>query len=112
MVEYVAFPLCSGEFHDLDQKSLISSGEVISEQASPSQTSVVSFEVQNILEVPFKDPVECVASTLCECEFHDFDPKLTFSSGEVSPEQASPYQTSVASLESHKIIEAPFKGLC
>ena len=55
--------------------------------------------------------VQCAVFALCECEFHDFDQKLLFSSGEVSSEQASPYQTSVVSLESQIIIYATFKSL-
>ena len=53
-VQGVAFTLCECVFHDFDQKLLFSSGEVFSEQASRYQTSVVSLEAQNILEVPFK----------------------------------------------------------
>ena len=49
--------------------------------------------------------------TLCECEFHDFDLKLLFSSGEIFSEQVSPYQTGVVSLEAQNIIEVPFKGI-
>ena len=33
---------------------MFQSGEVFSEQASQYQTSVVSLEAQNIIEVPFK----------------------------------------------------------
>ena len=73
---------------------------------------MVSLEMQNILEAPFLSvSVQCVAFTLCECVFYDFDQKLLFSSGEVFSEQASRYQTSVASLEAQNILEVPFKGL-
>ena len=88
-------------FHDFDQKLLFSTGEVVLEQASPYQ---MSLEAQNITEVPFKVSVECAAFTLRECVFHDFDPKLLFSSGEVFSEQASPCQTTVVSLEAQNII--------
>ena len=40
---------------------MFSSGEVFSEQASRHQTSVVSLEGQNIIEVPFKG----LSSTCC-----------------------------------------------
>ena len=73
---------------------------------------MVSLESQNIYEVPFKASVECVAFSLCECEFHDFAQKLLFSSGEVFLKQASPRQTSVGPYELQNIIEAPFKGFC
>ena len=53
-VQCVAFTLCKCVFHDFDQKLLFSSGEVFTEQASRYQTSVVSLEVRNIIEVPFK----------------------------------------------------------
>ena len=92
-------------------KLLLSSGEVCSEQVSRYQTNVESLEAQNIIEVPFKVPVQCVAFTLRECVFHDFDPKMLFSSGEVFSEHASRYQTTVVSLEAQNIIEWPFKGL-
>ena len=55
--------------------------------------------------------VQCVAFTLRECVFRDFDHKLLFSSGEVFSEQSNRYQTSVVSLEAQNIIEVPFKGL-
>ena len=90
--------MCEVEFHDIDQKLLFLSEEVFSEQVSPYQMSVVSLEVQNIVEAPFNGPVQCVTFTLCPGAFHDFDHKLLFSSGEVFSEQASPYQTSVVSL--------------
>ena len=41
-------------------------------------------------------------------EFHDYDP---FSLGNGFSEQASPYPTSVVSLEAQNILEVPFKGL-
>ena len=98
-------------FMIFNQKLLFSSGKVFSEQASRYQTSVVSLEAQNILKVPFKVSVQCVAFTLCECVFfHDFDQKLLFSSGGVFSEQASRYHTSVVSLEAQNITEVPFKG--
>ena len=53
-VQCVTFTVCECVFHNFDQKLLFSSGEVFSEQASLYQTSVVSLEAQNILEVPFK----------------------------------------------------------
>ena len=53
-VESIAFTLCECAFHDFDHKLLFSSGEVFLEQASRYQTSMVSLEAQNILEVPFK----------------------------------------------------------
>ena len=72
---------------------------------------MVSLESQNISEVSFKASVECVAFTLCECVFQDFDQKLLFSLGEVFSKQASPYQTSRLSLESQCILDVPFKGI-
>ena len=55
-------------------------------------------ESQNIIEVPFRVPVECAAFTLCTGEFHDFDP---FSSGEGFSEQVSPYHINVGSYKYH-----------
>ena len=81
------------------------------EHASPYHASVVSLEAHNILEVPFRVSAQCVAFTLWECAFHEFDPKMLFSSGEVISEQASRYQTCVVSLKAQNIIEVPFKGL-
>ena len=73
---------------------------------------MVSLETQNILEVPLlRVSVQCVAFTLCECVFYDFDHKLLFSSGEVFSEEASRYQTSMVSLEAQNILEIPFMGL-
>ena len=102
---------CECVFHGFDQKLLLLSGEVFSEQASRYQTSDVSLETQNILEVPFKVSVQCVAFTLCEYVFYAFDQKLLLSSGEVFSERASRYQTSAVSLEAHNIIEVAFTGL-
>ena len=90
---------------------LFSSGEVLSEQASPYQTSVLSLEAHNIIEAPFKVSIECVAFSLCSGDFHDFHTKLLFSSGEVFSEQASRYPTSVVSLEAQNILDVPHKGL-
>ena len=43
--------LCVYVFHDFHHKLLFSSGDGFSD---PYQTSVVSLEAQNIIEVPFK----------------------------------------------------------
>ena len=59
-------------------KLLFSSGEVFSEQASLYQTSVVSLEAQNILEVPFIGLSSTCCVYLCECVFHDFDHNCCF----------------------------------
>ena len=53
-VECDVFTLCECEFHDFDQKLLVSSGEVLSEQTGPHEAKMVPLEAQNILEVPFK----------------------------------------------------------
>ena len=58
----VAFTLCEYVFHDFDQKLLVSSGEVFSEQKGPHEAKMVSLEAQNTLEVPFNglSPICCV----------------------------------------------------
>ena len=48
---------------------------------------------------------ECEASG----EFHDIGPKLLVSSGKAFSEQASPYRTSVVSLEAQNIIEVQLR---
>ena len=103
--------LCVNVYFMILTKLLFSSGEVFSEQASRYQTSVVSLEAQNIIEVPVEGLSSACCVTLCECVFHEFHHKLPFSSGEVFSEQACRYQTSMMSLEAQNILEVLFQGL-
>ena len=102
-VECAAFTLCSGEFHEFDQKLPFS----LSRNSPISDDHGVIGIAQHHRKFYLRVSVECAAFTLCYGEFHDFDP---VSSGAGFSEQASPDQMSMMLMESQNIIEVPFKG--
>ena len=91
-VECAAFTLCSGEFHEFDQKLPFP----LSRNSPMSNEHGVIGTAQHHRKLHLRVSVECVAFTLCSGEFHDFDPGW---SGAGFSEQASPYQTSVMLME-------------